>query len=331
MIAYSYPGSNEFLVGTIGEISKDTPDSASSYDFMMAPFDKANSDTYWFKFSSISSSRVFTSPTNYLGDAESSTTKSEYQVAFKNIMEAISLKQLDKAVLSRRLSIPRNRVDLYSLYIELKNKYPNAFTYLVSSPETGTWMGASPELVLSQVGSQIITTAIAGTQALKSSIDKVDWGEKEIQEHAYIESFLNEVLADNNIQYDISEKSTIAAGGVCHIHSRIKIQSEINLIKLSELIHPGPALSGYPVKAAVDLITKVESNSRQYYCGIIGPINSNRIDWFANIRCLQVHPNNYTLYIGGGITEDSELESEWEETNLKSNTLLSIIETATVL
>ena len=330
MIAYSYPGSNEFLVGTVGEVSPKTPKYPVLYNFVMTPFDKSNSETIWFKFSSISSSRVFDSPSNFNKKASESTSRSEYQQSFDSIKNSIKSKQLEKVVLSRRLVTPRSKEDLYGLYISLKNKYPEAFTYLVSTPETGTWLGASPELVLSENKGKVKTTAIAGTQPLNSSIEDIRWGAKEIQEHAYIESYLTEVLTANNIKFNISDKTTIPAGGVCHIYSMIDIIGNTDLIQLSNLIHPGPALSGYPVKESINLISQLEETSRQFYCGMIGPINSSRIDWFANIRCLQVHPDAYTLYVGGGITADSDFESEWEETNLKASTLLSILETATV-
>ena len=328
MIAYSYPGSTEFLVGNVSEVSTMRPSNEMAFDFVMAPFDQSLSDTYWFKLSSLSSSRVFPSPSSFLAAEVESTSRDEYDAAFKAIKKAIQADQLNKAVLSRRLKTPKADQDLYHLFVNLKNQYPDAFTYLISTPETGTWMGASPELVLSHKANKTVTTAIAGTQALTTSIDEVEWGEKEIQEHAFIEDYLKEALVANDIDFNISTKSTIPAGDICHIHSRIEIKSHTNLSQLIEIIHPGPALSGYPVKPAIKLIREIESNSRQFYCGYLGPISSKGIDWFANIRCLQVHAQSFTLYIGGGITADSNLDSEWEETNLKANTLLSILETA---
>ncbi|MBW6536489.1 MAG: chorismate-binding protein, partial [Mariniphaga sp.] len=48
---------------------------------------------------------------------------------------------------------------------------------------------------------------------------------------------------------------------------------------------------------------------------------------FVNLRCMEILPQHYILYSGGGITARSVPEDEWEETNKKATTLLSAIET----
>ncbi len=332
LIAYSLPGTKEFLVGTIKDCFTKRPSDLADIDFVMAPFDKSIDTTYWFRFSSISGGRVFSSPHNFSEIEGSSTSREAYNKAFKEIQDSFDNQRTAKVVLSRRIIVPRQEQDLYTMFVKLKNRYPDAFTYLVSTPETGTWMGASPELVLSNQSGRITTTAIAGTQALgNSTVSNLSWGQKEIQEHRYIEDFLKEVLSKNKIDFTISEKSTIQAGDLCHIHSRIDIDSEVSLPALVDLIHPGPALSGYPVPDALSLLDKVESTSREFYCGYLGPVNNNNIDWFANIRCMQVHNEHFTLYVGGGLTSDSNLDAEWDETNMKSRTLLDVLEPATAL
>ena len=41
---------------------------------------------------------------------------------------------------------------------------------------------------------------------------------------------------------------------------------------------------------------------------------------------MQIGEKEIALYIGGGISEGSDAEEEWEETNQKSLTLLEIME-----
>ena len=45
-----------------------------------------------------------------------------------------------------------------------------------------------------------------------------------------------------------------------------------------------------------------------------------------NLRCTEIFANGVKLYVGGGITKDSIPEKEWEETELKSQTLLFAFE-----
>ena len=43
-----------------------------------------------------------------------------------------------------------------------------------------------------------------------------------------------------------------------------------------------------------------------------------------NLRCLELEKDNINLYIGGGITKDSNAEDEWEETVNKAKTIKSV-------
>ena len=46
---------------------------------------------------------------------------------------------------------------------------------------------------------------------------------------------------------------------------------------------------------------------------------------FVNLRCLQIKNNQALIYVGGGITKDSNPEKEWEETVAKSLTTKSLL------
>ena len=175
-----------------------------------------------------------------------------------------------------------------------------------------------------------ITDALAGTRVANSdSITK--WGQKEIEEHRYIETYINEKLDNLNATYSKSNTATLKAGQIEHIHSRYHINRKgIDLTKLVTELHPGPAISGYPSENALSIIGKMENHNRLYYCGYLGLIdkNNNESDLYINLRCMQVFSNGYKLYIGGGITIDSDPELEWQETEMKSETLSLIIKSA---
>jgi isochorismate synthase len=46
---------------------------------------------------------------------------------------------------------------------------------------------------------------------------------------------------------------------------------------------------------------------------------------FVNLRCMQVLEKSAILYAGAGVTLDSVPEQEWIETEMKFNTLLSVV------
>lgn len=78
---------------------------------------------------------------------------------------------------------------------------------------------------------------------------------------------------------------------------------------------------------AQQFIKGTERYDRKYYTGFLGPCNmDSKTNLFVNLRCAEVFSDSVNLYIGGGITKDSKPEKEWEETELKSKTLLFAFE-----
>ena len=70
-------------------------------------------------------------------------------------------------------------------------------------------------------------------------------------------------------------------------------------------------------------IKDIEKYERAYYTGYLGLVTPEKeISLFVNLRCMQVFKNEIALYLGGGITKDSNAEKEWAETNFKAETLL---------
>ena len=325
IIAYSLPGNSEFLVATLARLDIQSKDSIlSEYDFIISPFDKATESTYLLKFSSIAANRVFS--IEACGDIDMiSTSFEEYTASYKIILGQITEGQVQKTILSKRKVIKSEVPDLYTTFINLKNTYKSAFTYLFHIPEVGTWMGATPELLANVKMGQILTRAIAGTMKKKSGdLEKVKWGDKEKVEQHIIEDFLMREFKKRNIDIDISPTYTLSAGQVIHICSDIKIKS-FDLRETVEIIHPGPALSGMPKCRAIELIKRVEPTSREFYCGYLGPLSKSGAELYANLRCMKIYKDGYCLYVGGGLTKDSDLQKEWEEGELKAKTLESII------
>ena len=46
---------------------------------------------------------------------------------------------------------------------------------------------------------------------------------------------------------------------------------------------------------------------------------------YVNLRCMQLTDTQRILYIGGGITKDSDPESEWQETVAKSQIMKRVL------
>ena len=95
-------------------------------------------------------------------------------------------------------------------------------------------------------------------------------------------------------------------------------------MSLVNQLHPTPAIAGLPIGEALNLISNTEIHSRKMYSGFLGRISEDRTDLYVNLRCCQVISNQAFLYLGGGFTKDSNSNSEWDETENKSKTLLDV-------
>ena len=134
------------------------------------------------------------------------------------------------------------------------------------------------------------------------------------------------INAQSPEKFDKSEVETVKNGAVYHL--RTNYSFELPTYKWNALIdslHPTPAVCGSPRELAMELIRDFEHHDREFYTGLVGIKGLTRLEIFVNLRCMQVLGDGYALYVGGGITKDSDLASEWRETENKSQTLLNII------
>jgi isochorismate synthase len=260
------------------------------------------------------------------------TSKMNYSKVFDVFMSQLKSATLDKAILSKIVSKPKTNETLVSIFSRLSKAYPSAFTYLISLPSGETWMGATPELLLKQDQSGFQTMALAGTQVLGSrEPNEVVWEEKEIEEQAYVSNYVQNVLTSISESLEVSDTYSAKAGNLVHLRTDFLLKQVFDRKKtfvIAEKLHPTPAVCGIPLEKSRALILNTERHNRAYYTGFLGPINANSISLFVNLRCMQVLPEKYALYVGGGITRDSEMEKEWAETEAKAQTLLSVIDVA---
>ena len=68
----------------------------------------------------------------------------------------------------------------------------------------------------------------------------------------------------------------------------------------------------------------MENYNRSFYTGFMGLFENNSCDIYVNIRCAKIIEDNVTIYVGGGITKDSNASDEWNEILNKSQTMLGV-------
>jgi len=256
------------------------------------------------------------------------TEKGNYRVNLEKLIELLKSGEANKVVISRTTVIERlSNLQLIQLYEALCKKYPYAFVYLAYIPPYGIWIGATPETLISCHDGECHTMALAGTRLAGS---EKEWGEKEKEEQAIVSRFILESLKTQQVKnLKVSDPVTKRAGQIEHLCTTFDFElSEQSLLSASVTeLHPTPAVCGFPKDDALQLISQFETHDREYYTGFLGPVNYHgKTDLFVNLRCMKITASKMILFAGGGITKDSIPEKEWEETELKTQTLLSVIE-----
>ena len=260
----------------------------------------------------------------------------EYMALVSKTIRQIAEGKMEKLVPARnkKIVLP-DHFDLTEAFIQLCLSYPNAFVSLVSSPETGTWMGASPELLVNLQGeSRFRTVAVAGTQPLQPHTDlkSVAWTEKEIEEQALVSRYIINCFKKIRLrEFEEHGPKTWQAGNILHLKTDFEVDMvatnfpQLGSVML-KLLHPTSAVCGMPRDESIQFLRENERFDRQFFSGFLGPVNyQHESHIYVNLRCMQWLKQEAILYAGAGVTLDSTPQKEWEETELKLTTLLKVI------
>ena len=261
-------------------------------------------------------------------------SKDEYIHVVGETVAAIREGEISKVIISRQIPVERTSRSLGNTFFQLHDQTPNAFTYLVNLPVAGTWMGATPEILLKSDGQFFETVSLAGTQIRKYDLEDYYWNTKDIEEQAFVSRYMLDVFFNFDIhRYKTTGPETLESGKVAHLKTSFffpveKIEKCLGNF-IAEL-HPTPAVCGLPKDLAAEYILAKEFHERKYYTGYLGPWRLNQhVSLFVNLRCMEITSDEFILYVGGGITAKSNPEKEWDETNQKAKTLLSVINSET--
>lgn len=275
----------------------------------------------------------YTSP---IGNRAHDATEAEFKELVARAVTGIREDAFQKVVLSRAkhipLAAPANPITLFT---DLCEKYPTAFVSLISSPETGTWLGASPEILASiNAEGTFRTIALAGTQARADfdSLADATWRQKEIEEQALVSRYIINCFKKIRLrEFDERGPRTVQAGNLIHLRTDFLVDTlAVNFPELAttmtQLLHPTSAVCGMPKPAATAFINSFEGYDRGMYSGFLGPVGTaNGSHLFVNLRCMQLFYQQATLYAGAGITQDSIPEREWKETAMKMEVMKRVL------
>ena len=241
-----------------------------------------------------------------------------------------------KIVLARNATLCPNRpLDPKQLFMLACRRYPRLFIALVALPNGHYWLTATPEILLEGIDTDWRTIALAGTMQLQDDElqgegETMRWSTKNIQEQHYVATYIADTLSRMHLSYHEEGPRTVRAANLVHLRSdfTFTLPDASRIGNLLQALHPTPAVCGLPREATFRFITTHEHTDRQYYSGFMGPMNLHSplsTHLYVSLRCMQICPDAYHLYAGGGLLKDSVEESEWQETEAKMQTMKSLL------
>lgn len=252
-----------------------------------------------------------------------STAQGEYLEQLSKTLKVITDGQLDKVVVSTVTQVQIN-IALNEVLQRLRTVHPNTFVYAFSHPQTGLWIGATPEPLVRSLNepNHYMTVSLAGTR--QREIDIVPWGQKESLEQSVVTDYIRtRLLTAGASQLHITRPETIGYGNLEHLRSTISFHTA-SIDEVIAHLHPTPAVAGTPLQTATEHIRASEKHDRAYYTGYLGiKRREQQVDLFVNLRCMQLFSDCALVYTGGGITFESDPDDEWRETRNKLAALVN--------
>lgn len=260
--------------------------------------------------------------------------RASYASDFHTFHEQLCAGTFRKLVLARSMLVERpSQTSAEALFLRACQLYPHLMVALVSTPVSGTWLMATPEVLLRGDGHRWHTMALAGTMKFDETLltnesREVEWSDKDLREQHLVASYLEDLLQ----QYaeDITEKGPVTSRAADLVHLRsdfsFRLHPHVSIGLLLQALHPTPAVCGLPKNEARSFILANEHTQRGYYSGFCGPLawhGDTRL--YVSLRCMQVLPETCRLFAGGGLLADSLEATEWQETKNKLNTMLHVL------
>ncbi|MDV5171349.1 isochorismate synthase [Photobacterium rosenbergii] len=265
----------------------------------------------------------------------SKPNESSFKEAVDKAVGKFKSTELEKAVLSRVLEIELNSdVDVEQILTRLIKQNPKGFHFSIPQPDRSVLVGASPELLIRKEGGSIYSNPLAGSakrqsnkQQDKITSEKLQGSVKDNYEHRLvIDQIATQLSPYCQTLHVPQQPSLFDTPTMWHLATSIEGElkdAQTNALQLACLLHPTPAVCGYPFNLSHDAIKELEPHDRGMFTGMVGWCDAQgNGEWAVTIRCGKVRDNSVRLFAGAGIVDASCPNAEWAETEAKLGTML---------
>jgi para-aminobenzoate synthetase component 1 len=241
--------------------------------------------------------------------------KTRYKIAYDRVLHNISLGNcyLFNLTFATPITIDKSLKDIF-LASNAKFKFYHKDSFVCFSPER----------FVKIEDNKIYTYPMKGTidSTIENAKEKILNDKKELAEHTMVVDLLRNDLGSIGSDVKVEEfryidKIDTDTDSIYQVSSKISAKLEDNwqerLGDIIDTILPAGSITGTPKHKVVELIDKIEDYDRGYFSGICGYFDGDSFDSGVMIRFIEQNGDKYIYKSGGGITSDSDLDSEYKE------------------
>ena len=226
--------------------------------------------------------------------------------------------------------------DPLALYSRLRDRQPGRFGAYIEH-DGNFLLSQSPELFIARDGDTLKAMPMKGTaSALSVVATALSDDPKNQAENVMIVDLLRNDLSRISLPGSVTVPNLFEVarhGDVLQMTSTVQgqIKPDVSLFDIFKAVFPCGSVTGAPKKRSMEIIQELEPEDRGYYCGALGWLDPNgNFAFSVPIRTVEIaidrqsHASTFTLGIGAGITNDSDVKQEWQECHIKSAFLMDL-------
>lgn len=329
LVIFAEPNSQEVHLYVQQTTDLHTADKFVEDGFVMAPFNSEEPVLFLPFSDALHYQETIKTPEVATESIQRDRTKAlqlEHEELVAKGIQFIAKDEAEKIVLAREEQVALREWNPVLVMQSLLGLYPSAFRFMWYHPKVGWWCGATPETLVQAEQDTFYTMALAGTKPYEGQ--EPAWRPKERDEQQFVTDTILNQIKPLCKEVRVSKTYTQPAGMVAHLCTDIegKLLPSTDINTIARAIHPTPAICGTPTSVARDFILREEHFHRKYYAGFLGVIQTKKKSrLYVNLRSMAVKDKLASLFIGGGITIDSNPQEEWIETCNKIQTMLRVL------
>lgn len=264
------------------------------------------------------------------------TSSTHFKSSVVSALEKIGSSHLSKIVLADALDVrSSNRFNLFKSLDNLRQIHPNCYIFSTSNGKGQSFIGASPERLISIHSQQLITDALAGSAPRgktpaedAANANRLLESEKERHEHLLVIDFITQRLSQLGLLPQVLAPRLRQLSNIQHLWTPISaiVPANVHPLKIVSQLHPTPAVAGAARDIACAEIRRYESFERGLYAAPLGWIDSHgNCEFIVGIRSALIDGDCARLYAGAGIVAGSDPDREFAEVQLKLQALLKAL------